>query len=603
VERLEQRWMPTITNPYHNPDLPRVEVQAVYYGDYWAGTGGSADRSYLEGFLSSIVQGSYMDMLSQAGYGVGCGSYDPGIVNGSTGFQYINPALGEYGEVSDGQLQGALQSDISAGKVISPGANHPDIVYVVFTAPDVTVIGPEGGDSSRFAGYHNYFVGQDSSQGLAFIRYLVLPYPGGPVGNLRVAVPQMSALDSITASASHELAEEVTNPNVPLNGTLSAAQVALCSAWTDNGDGAWVPTSDWTPATHLPATGGVRASVNEEIGDITQGRFVYLPAPDGVHQYAVQRIADQHDQPMTPAGAVPRVREVFVLDASGNLYESTPGTGSPGAYPTYALSASLASNVASISDQGIDNYGEAVVDFVTTDGHAYEYHDYTGAVVPLGANVASARAGQGASYLLTTSGGLYEHRDQPADSPVADAGLSQAVGYLTYLKGGVTAIDAGTDRYGVNMVDLVTYNPIWDWTLGSERSDTGTSYGFGIDVTSVSAGQQGVSAFIRNGSAYAYNETSGTATLLRIGAAAVAAGTDGSGNPLFAVLDGSHNLYAYTPSGGAGLVAGNVLSISKPRLGHLSYVSVLPTNGKHLAFDFIGYGWLHLGDNNALQVG
>src|SRR6516225_3074416 len=94
------------------------------------------------------------------------------------------------------------------------------------------------------------------------IHYAVIPYAGGNVPlssgpDVNLQRSFLSRLDSMTLSASHELAEAVTDPNINYK-TLG---------WNDDGydDG--------------------------EVGDIANAQTVYL------NGYAVQRIADQNDQP------------------------------------------------------------------------------------------------------------------------------------------------------------------------------------------------------------------------------------------------------------------------------------------------------------------
>jgi hypothetical protein len=121
-------------------------------------------------------------------------------------------------------------------------------------------------------------------------------------------------MDGMTEVDSHEIAEAVTDPNVNYKGL----------GWYDS-------------------------QQNSEVGDVVSGQTVYL------NGYAVQRIADKNDQAMTPTGAT-SVRQVnFVLLKNGNLYES---------YGSGLIF--LASGVASISDQCVDNFGHAMVDVVFT---------------------------------------------------------------------------------------------------------------------------------------------------------------------------------------------------------------------------------------------
>ncbi len=55
--------------------LPHVEVQALYLGSDWSTNSALHNQTgQTEGFLNNIVNSSYMDMLTNAGYGVGRGT-------------------------------------------------------------------------------------------------------------------------------------------------------------------------------------------------------------------------------------------------------------------------------------------------------------------------------------------------------------------------------------------------------------------------------------------------------------------------------------------------------------------------------------------------
>src|SRR5205823_6354807 len=111
----------------------------------------------------------------------------------------------------------------------------------------------------------------------------------------------------------------------------------------------------------------------------------------------------------------------------------------------------VASGVRSISDQGIDNHGRAMIDVVMNNGDAYEYHD-GGTWTYLCHNATDAKAGQGESFVIVNGGYLWEYKDKD--------------GSWWYLSPGATAIDAGTDRYGVNAVVGLFYsdNQAWEWS-------------------------------------------------------------------------------------------------------------------------------------------
>src|SRR5690242_19055630 len=71
LETLEDRQVPTIT--YHGGAvMPHVAVQALYLGSDWAVSPAyRSQANFLEGFLNNVVHSSYLDMLTNAGYGVG----------------------------------------------------------------------------------------------------------------------------------------------------------------------------------------------------------------------------------------------------------------------------------------------------------------------------------------------------------------------------------------------------------------------------------------------------------------------------------------------------------------------------------------------------
>jgi hypothetical protein len=202
--------------------------------------------------------------------------------------------------------------------------------------------------------------------------------------------------DAITLTASHELAEAVTDP--------------VNTGWNDDSQG-----------------------TNGEVADLTNGSTVCL------NGYAVERLADQNDQPMTPAGAT-TLEPVNFLLKGGNLYMSSGSDLSnlTGSDPL------LSGKIAFLSHPGIDSHGGAMVDVVTTGGDAYEFHavlvdgELFHSMVTLGSNVELAEAGNGVSYVLFKDGTLEEHKD----------------GNLTMTTlpsvGTVVWMGAGTDSRGVN---------------------------------------------------------------------------------------------------------------------------------------------------------
>jgi hypothetical protein len=449
-------------------------------------------------------------MLSNAGYGVGRGS--------ASGGQVLPASLADGSTLDDSTIRSWLSASVENGTLQYPDANR---LYVVFVEPNVEVTAFGANSLTGFAGYHLAFAGPNGTT----IHYAVVPYPGGSVGNAS-GNPYLGTLQEMTMAASHEIAEDVTDPDVDYS-TLG---------WYDVAKG--------------------------EVGDVVAGQTVY------VNGYAMQRISDQNDQGMTPAQATSDRAVNFVLQTNGDLYEIVNGS------PAY-----LASGIASVSPQGIDNNGHALVDVVTAGGDAYEYHDEVG-WNPLAGGVASAVAGQGVSYVLYTNGLVEEYHDATGFS-----GSS-----WTYVSNGAGQIDSGTDKLGVNCVDIVT-------TGGDayEYSDDSGLHYIASGVQSISAGRQGISDYVTAGGvAYFHQEDSGADIYVASNVFQVAAGTDANGNSMIDVLTTDGTVSELRYGGSWATLAGSVTSLGK---GPLDAVDMVFSWGD--AWQYSGAGWSYLGSSAA----
>jgi hypothetical protein len=247
VEALEERQVPTVFY-YGGNLLPHVEAQALFYGNAWSSTTTpqTSTINTVNGFLSDLTGGAYMDALTRAGYNVGRGTATAGAVD--------NTALTSGSTISDASIRAAIQADIKSGLLQAPDANR---LYVVYVEPNVAVnLGNGQGTTTQgILGYHGAFAGTSASGAAFTIRYAVVAYPGGTVGNSSLGT---SAIDQLTAVSSHEVAEAVTDPDV------NFARLG----WYD------------------PRRG--------EIGDITENNpNAYVRLADGD---LVQEVADQNDQ-------------------------------------------------------------------------------------------------------------------------------------------------------------------------------------------------------------------------------------------------------------------------------------------------------------------
>jgi hypothetical protein len=553
LEVLEDRTVPTVT--FHGGAvLPNVRVQALFLGSQWLNDPTlRAQAQYLSGALGSIVNSSYMDALTNAGYGVGRGSVAPSMVDPDPGSDYYGDSGALHGRSTEfrSKLEKVLTYDIAHGGLPGPSANT---LYVCFVNPD----------DSRGGTYSSSLWGQPLPPHGSFqlrvpdritagsippVRYALINYPVGNTG-----APFLSTLDSLTKTLSQEIADAVTDPDL---GYYDRAypNASRARSWYDDG-------------AHAPDTG--------EIGDIVKDRVMY------VNGYAMQRLVNQHDFVMTPAQAAPNRAVNFVLQPNGTLIE----------VPRDGHSTILAAGIATLSDQGIDNQGHAMVDVVTTDGRAFEIHDTggTAAFISLGGGVKSAKAGQGVSYLLYNNGDVFEYDDATATSH--------------RVCGSATQIDAGTDAQGVNAVDVifpgrpVTTTAPGAWTIGIffsqnayQYSDDSGAHFIGSGVKSISAGRQGLSAYVTTGGeAWTYSQLSNRYTYWGSGVSQATAGTDENGNWMIDLLLTNGVLREVGASRSMYSVADGVKNMSKARLGAVDVVMTTPLTVKMATPNAVGLG-------------
>jgi hypothetical protein len=258
VQRLESRELLTVT--FHSGALlTNVEAQAVYLGSDWKNNASlQTQAGKLDQFVATIVQSAYMDALNQAGYGVGRGTANSGVI--------VNVGINKSSYLTDAQIEADLQSLVTHRQVQSPDANR---LFIVYVEPGVAV--SKGSDTSltKFMGYHSTFIGKTASGQSTNIRYAVMPYPGSP--NPSAGSEGFSSnFAQLTTVTSHELSEAVTDPD----------------AFTRGSGGRYV--GGWWDDAYM------QANQPAEIGDITAK---YRTTFDG---YAVQEMSDKNDQPIDP---------------------------------------------------------------------------------------------------------------------------------------------------------------------------------------------------------------------------------------------------------------------------------------------------------------
>ena len=246
IEQLEARKMLTVT--YHGGDLlTSVNAQAVYLGSDWStNSTENAQTGQLDQFLNTLVTGQYMDMLTNAGYGVGRGASSAGAID--------NISISKTSGITDAAIQQDIQSMISAGQLKAPDANN---LYVVYVEQGVVIHSGTDSSATTFLGYHGAFAGQTATGTPEDIHYAVIAYPGGPNPS-PTSQGFTSAFNEMTSVSSHEVAEAVTDPNVNYKAI----------GWYDD-------------------------QKNGEIGDLTRLDTTF-------NGYVVQDVVNQNDQPISP---------------------------------------------------------------------------------------------------------------------------------------------------------------------------------------------------------------------------------------------------------------------------------------------------------------
>ena len=269
LERLEDRLVPTVT--YHGGTLlPHVEVQGMYLGSDWYNNSTYYNQTaQFENFNRFLPQSSYMDLLTQLGYGVGRGSTSPGTID--------KLVLNKNYYLTDSTIRGEIQRYINAGYLQPPDANR---LYVVYVEPGVAIQDGNLTSIRDFAGYHSAFAGRTATGYAVDIHYAVIAYGGG----INPVYPGLTPFGSMTLTASHEIAEAATDPNVGYRAL----------GWYDDyKDG--------------------------EIGDIN--RYEAL-----LNGYAVQSIVNKYDVAYIPYGAT-TLRALDTISSSG--FASPAGHAAP----------------------------------------------------------------------------------------------------------------------------------------------------------------------------------------------------------------------------------------------------------------------------------
>jgi hypothetical protein len=197
--RLVPSAIPHMT--YHGgPLMSHVQAETLYIGSSWSSNSGLHQQALsLDQFFAYLTGSPYQDELVE--YNAG------GFTIGRGQFTRDDFASGpaRTSSITDAQIQSILAGQIQAGLLNAPGVNQ---LYVVFTAPGTVVFAGGGNSVTDFAGYHSTFT-----------------LSGQPVYYAVIAYPDQGGFASMTVTASHELAEAVTDPDT-VSGWFDDSQPA-----------------------------------------------------------------------------------------------------------------------------------------------------------------------------------------------------------------------------------------------------------------------------------------------------------------------------------------------------------------------------------------
>ena len=213
---------------FHNgPLLSAVEVFTIFWGSAWQQQPQSDLANSLNQFFDSILTSPLMDQLAE--YSVEGQQIVHGRRSGTA--TITSPNL--HHSVTDSAIQHMLQQEISSNAAFpQPTANT---LYFVYLPPRVAVVQGGGASCKVFCGYHDDISGK--------IFYAVMPFPGchGCTGNL-------SQLDALTSTSSHELCEAITDA-IPGEGWYddpNNEEIGDICAWQTKKIGDYTVQLEWS---------------------------------------------------------------------------------------------------------------------------------------------------------------------------------------------------------------------------------------------------------------------------------------------------------------------------------------------------------------------
>jgi CSLREA domain-containing protein len=400
------------------PLIQNVQIEPIFLKDSATGKSTSAvERSALDTFFTNITSTSYIPSLlgqySTGGQTIGLGSKGANDIDvpitRDTSFKSAKNG-NTYTALSDNNIRNIISNEITHGKTAPVSANT---LYFVFTPPDTPVVhvpgSPTGNSVDGDGGYSSYF-----SLAGTTVYYAVVFDPNPPNFSLSDLGFGSLASQQLTATASHELANALTDPLRDLSvnhGTgwydrslnQQVADLAQAQIYTQDAN---VVQYQWSQQSLGPAHAPGTAGNNNNL-------FINQLTPPAVDTFAGGPVATfTSTNPNLTAGS-------FTAYVSFNGFEGLqPATVSGGNNGVYVVSAAPSASLSDgqygvpfPNDDYLQNGGMQVYVFDQADGGAAQNAPLSARYAPYTVSVAASlnyNADQGGlahNFRLVKNGG------------------------------------------------------------------------------------------------------------------------------------------------------------------------------------------------------
>lgn len=256
---------------YGGPVLENARVVAVLWGE----DVDPAVQQKIGDFYTALLASADYSWLSEYDTDIAAVSGDPGtgqhIGKGSFAGAHVIKPHTRSTALTDAQIERELAAQIRAKKLPAPDA---DTLYMIHFPPGVSIsMGGAGScQSGGFCGYHNAF-----KRSRKRIAYAVLPDMSQGSGCDTGCGRGRDSFDLVSAVASHELVEAVTDPEVGLARNLAAPLAwydekageigDICAGKTGrlrSGGQSFVVQKEWSNAAHACVLGHGRRADEDD---------------------------------------------------------------------------------------------------------------------------------------------------------------------------------------------------------------------------------------------------------------------------------------------------------------------------------------------------